>query len=80
MQSTLDKDKLTNAQKATFAILLSEGFEYNSSFEASIFYGKDIKNARIYAKTRNTSSKTSGVMRVRVSYMAQTKLEKRQRA
>ncbi len=37
---------LTNEQSETMAILLSEGFDYNASYEASIFYPKDIQNAR----------------------------------
>ncbi len=60
----MDISKLTISQKETFAILLSEGFDYNPSFEASIFYGNDVKNAREYARARSKPSKAS--MRVNV--------------
>ncbi len=66
----MDLSKLTNPQKETFAILLSEGFDYNPSFEASIFYGNDIQNAKDYARTRSKPSKES--MRITVVCRAES--------
>ncbi len=39
----------------TFAVLLSEGFDLNSSYEASIFFGQDIPSARAYAQSRTNT-------------------------
>ncbi len=55
----MDTSKLTISQKETFAILLNEGFDYNSSFEASIFYGNDIQNAREYPKSQKKSMRVN---------------------
>ncbi len=40
----------------TLAILLSEGFDYNSSYEAAIFFGQDIRSARAYANARQSAT------------------------
>ncbi len=52
----MDISNFTNAQNETLAILLSEGFDYNASYEASIFYGDNLIYAREYAKTQSKSS------------------------
>ncbi len=56
-------DKLTNAQRDVLAVLLSEGFDYNPSYEASIFYPKDIERAKDYAASRTIEK---GTMRLSV--------------
>ncbi len=54
--STPQLQKWRKAQRDIFGILLSEGFEYNPSYEASIFYPKDIQSARDYAASRTRHS------------------------
>ncbi len=49
----MDVSNFTNTQKDTLAILLSEGFDYDASYEASIFYSENVTNAREYAKSRS---------------------------
>ncbi len=48
----MDVSSFSDEQLETLAILLSEGFDYNTSYEASIFYPKDTRRAREYANSR----------------------------
>ncbi len=50
----MDISNFTSAQNETFAILLSEGFDYSASYEASIFYGENLIDAMEYAKSRSS--------------------------
>ncbi len=43
---------LSDSQSDILAILLSEGFDYNISYEAVCFYPKDVQNARNFASSR----------------------------
>ncbi len=54
MNTDISLSNLTPKQSETFAILLSEGYDYIPSYEASLFYAQNLTNARDYARVRQS--------------------------